>query len=402
MFVAAALSLPTKQPCRLRKFAAGYVCVCTEDYCDTLSVPKQSADNEWMLVTSTESGERFNYSYGEFHNTVDAENSTDFFIEMNRNILHQEIFGFGGSITGAVSYILSKLPKSIQECIFKSYYTNDDGLGYSMMRMPIGGCDFDLEPWAYNEQPENDRKLSNFTKLHAKDILRTNQIKQLMNVSHNYDVKIIGVTWSPPRWMKVKGDWPGAIDNQLKREYYQTWAEYHLNWLDLMHSAGIPIWAISTGNEPYFAQHTSFMGLSWNDTQQHQWIAQHLGPTLKHSKHSNVQIHGFDDNRDMLLSWLNQMNATGENAMKYILAVGIHGYTDRISSPNILDEFKRHYPDKMILYTEMCFGVTGPLSRIGPTLGSWHHFENLTNMLMQNLNRNVNGFVANYLLFNRK
>lgn len=398
MFFTTIFGLQTQKPCELKKFDAGYVCVCTDNYCDTLNVPKLSKSNEWLLVTSTRSGQRFNFSMGEFHTKHDNDNNqahskSKTFMEINQNIVHQEVLGFGGSITGAVSHILSKLSTNLRECIYKSYYTNDDGLGYTLMRMPIGGCDFDLEPWTYHELPENDGKLTNFTKLHPKDLIRTDFIKQLMNVSRNFDIKIVGVTWSPPRWMKENGEWPGTNDNRLKLEYYQTWADYHVKWLDLMHTAKIPIWAISTGNEPHFAHFTPFMGLSWNASDQAKWIAQHLGPTLKqNSKHSAVEIHTFDDCRDIMPAWIDEMNGYDE-VMDYVTAFGVHGYFDKVSSPSILDETKIQFPDKSILYTEMCFGVTGPTSSIGPSLGSWSHFEELTDMLMETLMHNVNGFM---------
>lgn len=41
-----------------------------------------------------------------------------------------------------------------------------------MTRIPIGGCDFDLSPWAYNELPVNDIYLSNFTQLDKRDLDR--------------------------------------------------------------------------------------------------------------------------------------------------------------------------------------------------------------------------------------
>ncbi|XP_055305432.1 lysosomal acid glucosylceramidase-like [Sitodiplosis mosellana] len=394
-------STEPSRPCRLRKFDAGYVCVCTNDYCDTLNLPEWSDANEWMLVTSTESGQRFNFSFGNFKrqhgNSATISNETH--CEINQNVLHHEVLGFGGSITGAVSYLLSKLSANLRECIYKSYYTNDDGMGYTLMRMPIGGCDFDLVPWTYNETPENDAHLSNFTELHSKDVLRINLIKQLMNVSRNFDIKIVGVTWSPPRWMKQKGEWPGKNDNRLKTEYYQTWADYHLKWLDVMQNAGIPIWAISTGNEPNFAHFTPFMGLNWRPRDQAKWISQHLGPTLKNSKHAAVQIHTFDDNRDTLLAWLNEMN-TSTDALSYVSAIGVHGYFDKETSPTILDETKAKFPDKSILQSEMCFGVTGPLSTTGPILGSWTHFEELTNMLFETLTHNVNGFLDWNIMLN--
>lgn len=39
-----------------------------------------------------------------------------------------------------------------------------------MMRVTIGGSDFDLEPWAYNESPTHDVGLSNFTELDERDL----------------------------------------------------------------------------------------------------------------------------------------------------------------------------------------------------------------------------------------
>lgn len=61
------------------------------------------------------------------------------------------------------------------------------------------GCDFDLQPWAYNEQPIEDKELSNFTKLDAHDLQRNEQIKELKKVAGIDDIKLIGTAWSAPR-----------------------------------------------------------------------------------------------------------------------------------------------------------------------------------------------------------
>ncbi len=65
---------------------------------------------------------------------------------------------------------------------FKSYYSKTTGIGYNMMRIPIGGCDFDLAPWAYNEKPEHDPYLKNFTALDDRDLEKIHQIKELKKV----------------------------------------------------------------------------------------------------------------------------------------------------------------------------------------------------------------------------
>lgn len=133
----------TSKPCQLRKFDAGYVCVCTDDYCDTLQLPELGDTSEWLLVTSTELGQRFNFSFGNFkppqHDNPIETSSNEIHCEINQNVLHHEVLGFGGSITGAVSYLLSKLSTNLRECIYNGYYTNDTGMGYTLMRMPIGG-----------------------------------------------------------------------------------------------------------------------------------------------------------------------------------------------------------------------------------------------------------------------
>ena len=104
-----------------------------------------------------------------------------------------------------------------------------------------------------------------------------------------------------------QNDWNGGLDNQLKPEYYQTWADYHLNWMKLMKDDGMKIRAISTGNEPASARQIKFQILSWNASDQAVWIAKNLGPTIRNSQFSDVLIHGFDENRDLAPDWLDGM-----------------------------------------------------------------------------------------------
>lgn len=140
------------------------------------------------------------------------------------------------------------MPVALRHALYRNYYAQDEGIGYSMMRIPIGGCDFDLEPWAYNEIPTEDAKLSNFTQLDARDLKRIDQINELKQISKIDEIKLIGAAWSPPRWMKTNNAWSGK--NSLKPEYYQTWSDYHLQYLRLMNAHRITFWGLSTGNEP--------------------------------------------------------------------------------------------------------------------------------------------------------
>lgn len=176
--------------------------------------------------------------------------------------------------------------------------------------MSIGGCDFDLSPWAYNEQPENDPLLSNFTKLDDRDLQKVEQIHRLKEVSNLENLKIKGAAWSPPKWMKSNLAWTGF--SHLKKEYYQTWADYHLKWLELMEENGLPVWAISTGNEPLngllFTEFVKFMSLGWSPHRQAEWLTDHLGPTIRNSKFKDVIIFGNDDQRYTFPNWFEMVS----------------------------------------------------------------------------------------------
>lgn len=266
----------TAKPCRLKKFQNGLVCVCTNDYCDTLKVPVPG-NNSYVLATSTESGERFNITEGKFvplgdFGIVKNYDVLKTYVKIERPSANQsssllkktnrEIIGFGAAVTGSVAIVLNKLSSNLKNCVYKSFYSKDDGLDLNLMRMSIGGSDFDEYPWAYNEYPINDTKLSNFT-LHPVDVQRVKLIHDLVNVTSKRDIKFLASVWSPPRWMKTRYNWTGFNNNFLAKEHYQTYADYHIKFINLMNSSGIPIWAIATGNNPIIGHLTDFLAMPW-------------------------------------------------------------------------------------------------------------------------------------------
>lgn len=390
-----AFALDTRRPCRLRTTQHGYVCVCDKNYCDSLAVPLPKKNSDYVLVTSSEAGDRFRYENGNFN---EPSNSTisNLVLEIDSTIVHQKVWGFGGAHPGATTYLLDQLSSNLRKCFYNSFYSKFGGMGFSRVRFPIGGCDFGLEPWAYNEYPENDSQLSNFTQLDARELRRNQQFKELIRITKNPSVKILAAAWSPPLWMKTNGQWTGK-GNAVKEEYYQTWSDYHLKWLELMKNDGMEIWAISPGNEPFFSQTNSlFETTQWEAEKYAKWIAEHFGPMMKNSVFSNVEIHGYDDSRLSAIPWFKNMTKGNEKAFDYFSALSFHGYTDAKSPPDILDEIQSQYPDKSIYYSEMCFRVGS-----GPQLGNWSTVNDLVDILMKNFNHSMVSYIDWNLILNR-
>jgi glucosylceramidase len=323
-------------------------------------------------------------------------------IIINRSQKFQSIVGFGNAFTGAVSHNLDLLPKDLQYKIYENYFSKEKGIALNMMRIPIGGCDFDLHPWAYNETPEKDLNLSNFTNLDQRDLRRIEQIRELEHFTNNHDIKFVGTAWSSPPWMKTNNDWTGY--GFLKEEYYQTWAEYHVKYIELMEQQGMKYWAITTGNEPlngnFFFFFVKFMSLGWSASSQGKWISENLGPLIK-EKFPNLKILTGDDQRYVIPLWLNQMFESYPESRNYIDGIAVHWYWDSLISPKALQETHELIPDKLIIASEACEGDK-PWHEHFPLLGDWNRAENYITDIIEDLNNFVNSWIDWNILLDLK
>ncbi|ALC45843.1 CG31148, partial [Drosophila busckii] len=416
-------------PCKLKDAKYGKVCVCTADYCDYLENPTVSKDNEFALISSTKQGLRFAVSSGQFGNKdkytikdfeaaasqTEAANETIIerllqqafpqtdkaqsitravTLNVNRSQQFHKILGFGASFTGAVSYLLENYKEqALQDHLHKSYYAAE-GLGFNLLRTSIGGCDFDLSAWAYNELPENDTKLTAMDKLDARDVIRVAQMKHLIEVSGVKQLKIKGAAWSSPKWMKTNNRWTGF--GRLKRDYYQTWADYHLKWVDLMEQNGLPIWAISTGNEPMngilFMFFVRFMSLGWTPWRQAVWLNDNLGPTIRNSKYKDLVIFGNDDQRYTSPYWFKIMKYARPNVLDYLDGVALHWYWDEIFGNSFVDKTNDYMADKLLIISESCIGDK-PWQQAKPMMGSWERAEKMARSFLAHFNRGFHGWI---------
>lgn len=111
------------RPCQLRKYSNGYVCVCNETYCDTTDVQRPTIFGDYIVITSTQTGKRFDVGKGRFKrkqypsvNRIrrNAMNNTEREIytatlTIDRDEQFQEIVGFGGMYLPFVSIINTSL-----------------------------------------------------------------------------------------------------------------------------------------------------------------------------------------------------------------------------------------------------------------------------------------------------
>lgn len=134
----------------------GTVCVCNSQHCDKIPKPQKPKRGQYLTYTSNRAGLRFNEKTEQF---VKA-NSTSNKIYINSQLKYQKILGWGGAFTDATGINIASLESDLQDKLLQSYFS-DDGIEYSLCRVPIGGTDFSTRGYSYDDG-DVDIDLTNF------------------------------------------------------------------------------------------------------------------------------------------------------------------------------------------------------------------------------------------------
>lgn len=115
-------------------------------------------------------------------------------INIYPDVTYEQFLGFGGAITESSGCAYNKLSKEKKEEFINSYYS-EDGLNYSLARLPIASCDFSLKSYSYS----NKEDLSDFSIEKDKEYL----LPLLKDVTNKKSLTLFSSIWSPPRFMKT-------------------------------------------------------------------------------------------------------------------------------------------------------------------------------------------------------
>src|SRR6187402_3370836 len=173
---------------------------------------------------------------------------TQICIFVNPNKTFQTFLGIGGAVTDASAEVFAKLSPEKQQEFLNAYYSKESGIGYSLLRTTIHSSDFSSGSYTYID--EGDKELKTFSVNHDQKY-RIPMIKEAIKVAGG-KLTTYATPWSPPAFMKsnktmLKG-------GTLLPEYYQVWANYYTKFVKAYEKEGLPIWGISTQNEPMATQ----------------------------------------------------------------------------------------------------------------------------------------------------
>ncbi|QBA23588.1 glucosylceramidase [Chryseobacterium indologenes] len=281
--------------------------------------------------------------------SVKFANTTNSFqnIEIDDTQKFQYIDGFGYTLTGGSVEVINRLSPSRRKALLNELFGNDkNSISISYLRLSIGASDLDGEVFSYDDLPEgqSDPSLSKFSL--AKDKALIGMLKEILAI--NPSIKIIAAPWSPPVWMKDNGKSKGG---SLKPEFYGTYAQYFVKYIQGMKKEGITIDAVTPQNEPLHPGNNP--SLYMPSEQQRDFIKSHLGPVFK-TNGITTKIVVYDHNCNKPEYAIDILKDS--EAGKYIDGSAFHLYEGDISA---LSTVHNAFPDKNLYFTEQWTGSKG-------------------------------------------
>jgi glucosylceramidase len=298
-----------------------------------------TADNTALRMTPTDT-----LTLAEFGQPLETQPCV--FVDPSRSF--QEFVGIGGALTDASAETFAKIPSGKQAEFLQSYFSLDKGIGYSLVRTNIHSCDFSSGSYTYVQ--DNDKSLKTFSVSHDEQY-RIPFIKRAIHAAGG-KLPLLASPWSPPAWMKDNHDM--LHGGKLIPEFYQTWANYYVQFIRAYEKRGIPVWGVSVQNEPMAKQ--TWESCNYTAEEERNFIKNFLGPTLANSGQGTKRIIGWDHNRDLIYHRANIL-LSDPAAAKYIWGIGFHWYEDWTGGGKIFDNVRRvseSFPKTHLIFTEGC------------------------------------------------
>ncbi|HEY3746861.1 MAG TPA: glycoside hydrolase family 30 beta sandwich domain-containing protein, partial [Gemmatimonadaceae bacterium] len=257
---------------------------------------------------------------------------------------YQEMVGFGAAMTDASAYLIQQKLGAQHDAILHELFGRNPGIGLSFLRVPMGASDFSTHDYSYDDMPagQADSTLTHFS-IQPDRADKLPALKAALAI--NPQLKLVGSPWSSPGWMKTTGS---LIKGTLRPEYYDSFAQYFLKFVNAYSAEGVPVFAVTMQNEPAY-EPDNYPGMRLDPPVRAEVIGKHVGPLFEQSG-INTLILDWDHNWDLPSSPLAVL--ADDAARKYVSGVAWHCYAGDVGAQ---DQVHTAYPMIDAYFTE-CSG----------------------------------------------
>ncbi|MBM6402882.1 ricin-type beta-trefoil lectin domain protein [Phycicoccus sp. CSK15P-2] len=175
-------------------------------------------------------------------------------IRVDESVQYQQFEGAGASFTDTAAWLMrgsGALSQSTRDEVMTKLFSPTSGIGVSAVRNVIGSSDLARSSYSYDNTCCD---LNDFSLARDADVLAlTGQAADL-----NPQLTVFASPWSAPPWMK---DNNSHQQGYLRAEYYKTYAQYFVKYIQGYQARGIDIDYVTEQNEPGCCE--SYPSMQW-------------------------------------------------------------------------------------------------------------------------------------------
>jgi glucosylceramidase len=271
-------------------------------------------------------------------------------IEVNDQVRYQQFRGLGAAMTDSSASVINGMPSADRAALIQDLFGPPSaGSGLTappihldFLRVGIGATGaMTVGPaYSYDDNPPGgtDANLDHFDISHDTSYIIPT-LQQVLQTNPN--LEILANPWSPPAWMKSNDSLGNSsAGGDLLTQYYQTYANYFVKFIQAYAQAGIPIGAITPANEPTSGTGgTGYPGLNFPESDEAQFIANDLKPALNNAG-LHPAIYGNDLSWDKYTDYASPL-ASDANAGPDLAGVSWHCY---FGSPTVMSQLEQTNP----------------------------------------------------------
>jgi glucosylceramidase len=263
-------------------------------------------------------------------------------ITVNEDSIFQKIDGFGASFNEAGMICLNALQSEEKENVLKSLFDPNYGAGFSLMKSPLGACDFaSAGPWFSHNDGFGDTLMTNFSI--ERDLGPNGQIAFIKS-ARKYGVFELETPMDfAPDWMYAdvkKGD------KTIRKEYYPALALYLSKFVKAYAENGVIVDYLPVFNEPGCYTIITLKEIG-------ELMKNHIGPLFKAEGLTTKLQLGQTMQRDEALRTFPPVINDSTVAPWISGPVTFHGY-DYVKFSD-LTELHKQCPGRQLWMTEICY-----------------------------------------------
>jgi glucosylceramidase len=261
--------------------------------------------------------------------------------EINDAVHLQKIDGFGASFMEAGLMTLNTLQADKQEEVLRSLFDPKDGAGFTAMKTPLGGTDFQSAgPWFTYDDTPGDVGLKNFS---VERDFATNGVGTYILRARKYGKFALQAPMDyPPDWMLYDVN----KHQDIPPKYYPVLARYFVRYLEEYKKRGIEIDYLSIFNEP----EEVYTKIRYPEIRI--LLRDFVGPALQQSGLSTKMM--ISEAPERLAAYKRYPVILDDPAVRrFVSVVAYHGYDFRHFDK--IAELKSKYPDIPFWMDELCY-----------------------------------------------